>query len=64
MRKYYGRENKGFEKGRQTQLRIAIRRRRQRGETAYNSKKLAEIYDRHYGTNFAGSHSGPWTFTK
>jgi hypothetical protein len=50
--KHYGRDNKGFEKGRWTQAQMAMRKRRARGETPETSKPLAKMMDRWYGTSF------------
>lgn len=56
MKKQYGSSNKGFAKGRETQVQLKIRKRILDGESAKSSKALAQMMDNLYGTDFVNHY--------
>lgn len=57
MKKYYGRDNKGFAAARANRTNLCIRKRVLNGETVYNSLGMAKLMDSQYGdTHYADQY--------
>lgn len=55
MTKHYGTSNKGFTKANQNRTERAILKARSEGKSAKTDRKLAEMMDRLYGTDFVAT---------